>query len=135
MSDLIGHSEGKGILLRRPVRLLRAEGVVAAVFAVLLYRDTGESWLLFALLALAPNLSMLGYLGSTRLGTVTYNVFHTVVLPLLLAAVGIARNDDHLIAVSLIWLTHIAVDRALGYGLKSPTGFKDSHLTSPSPTD
>ena len=27
----------------------------------------------------------------------------------------------------LIWLTHIGVDRALGYGLK-PTGFKDTHL-------
>jgi Domain of unknown function (DUF4260) len=30
--------------------------------------------------------------------------------------------------LGLIWFTHIGVDRALGYGLKYPTGFKDTHL-------
>jgi hypothetical protein len=29
---------------------------------------------------------------------------------------------------SLIWLTHIGMDRAVGNGLKYPTGFKDTHL-------
>ena len=28
--------------------------------------------------------------------------------------------------VALIWLAHIGADRALGYGLKYPTGFKDT---------
>ena len=28
----------------------------------------------------------------------------------------------------LIWLAHIGADRALGYGLKYPTHFKDTHL-------
>jgi hypothetical protein len=32
------------------------------------------------------------------------------------------------VEVGLIWLTHIGVDRAVGYGLKYPTGFKDTHL-------
>ena len=31
-------------------------------------------------------------------------------------------------ALALILLAHIAVDRALGYGLKRSTGFKDTHL-------
>jgi Domain of unknown function (DUF4260) len=26
------------------------------------------------------------------------------------------------------FITHIGVDRAIGYGLKYPTGFKDTHL-------
>ncbi len=31
--------------------------------------------------------------------------------------------------VAAIWIAHIAMDRALGYGLKpSPTGFTDTHL-------
>jgi len=30
--------------------------------------------------------------------------------------------------VGLIWLVHIGADRLLGYGLKYPTGFKDTHL-------
>jgi len=30
--------------------------------------------------------------------------------------------------LALIWLTHIGVDRAVGYGLKYPSGFKETHL-------
>jgi hypothetical protein len=30
--------------------------------------------------------------------------------------------------VTLIWIAHIGVDRALGYGLKYPSSFKDTHL-------
>ena len=30
--------------------------------------------------------------------------------------------------VALIWLAHIGADRLLGYGLKYPTAFKDTHL-------
>jgi hypothetical protein len=28
----------------------------------------------------------------------------------------------------LIWITHLGVDRAVGYGLKYPTSFKEAHL-------
>jgi hypothetical protein len=28
----------------------------------------------------------------------------------------------------LIWIAHIGLDRAIGYGLKYPTGFRDTHL-------
>jgi hypothetical protein len=30
--------------------------------------------------------------------------------------------------LALIWLAHIGADRALGYGLKYPTRFQDTHL-------
>jgi len=33
------------------------------------------------------------------------------------------------LAVALVWAGHIGADRALGYGLKFATGFKDTHLT------
>jgi len=32
------------------------------------------------------------------------------------------------IPYALIWLAHIGIDRALGYGLKYPTFFRDTHL-------
>ena len=32
------------------------------------------------------------------------------------------------IHMAAIWTAHIAMDRALGYGLKLPTGFTDTHL-------
>ncbi len=32
--------------------------------------------------------------------------------------------------LALIWMTHISMDRALGYGLKFPGDFKFTHLQS-----
>jgi hypothetical protein len=30
--------------------------------------------------------------------------------------------------IAIIWAAHIGFDRALGYGLKYPTAFSDTHL-------
>jgi len=46
----------------------------------------------------------------------------------LLVAAGVVGDAELAVEVGLIWLTHIGVDRAVGYGLKYPTGFKDTHL-------
>jgi hypothetical protein len=31
-------------------------------------------------------------------------------------------------SVALIWIAHIGIDRAMGYGLKYATAFSDTHL-------
>jgi hypothetical protein len=49
-------------------------------------------------------------------------------VPVTLAAAGVLAGADGLVAVSLIWIAHIGADRGLGYGLKYPTAFKDTHL-------
>jgi hypothetical protein len=116
------------MVLERPPVLIRIEGIAAAVLAIVLYAELGASWWLLVILALAPDLSMLGYLAGPRVGAATYNAAHTTVLPLLLAALGVLTDRETVTAIALIWLTHIAIDRALGYGLKLPTGFKDTHL-------
>ncbi len=53
---------------------------------------------------------------------------HTWLLPGILAAVGIIGGASLAVDVALIWIGHIGVDRLLGYGLKLPTGFQDTHL-------
>ncbi|MDX8468116.1 DUF4260 domain-containing protein [Mesorhizobium sp. VK23B] len=113
----------------RPVDLvIRLEWVVAAVVAVVLYKLTGVSWWLFALLILAPDLSMLGYLAGPRIGAMAYNALHILIAPLVLGLAGVLLSGSMLTAVALVWAAHIAIDRALGYGLKLPTGFQDTHL-------
>jgi hypothetical protein len=62
------------MLERLPRRLLHVEGLVVLVAAVALYFDAGYGWLLLVVLFLAPDLSMLGYLGGQALGSVTYDV-------------------------------------------------------------
>ncbi len=111
-----------------PRRLLHAEGAVVFLAATLLYFHGGHPWWLYLVLALAPDLSMLGYLAGPRAGAAAYDTAHTYVLPVALAALGVVSDVGTLTAVGLVWIAHIGVDRAVGYGLKYPSGFKDTHL-------
>lgn len=99
-----------------------------AGLAIGLYAGSDASWWLFAVLLLAPDLGMLGYLAGPRVGAATYNLTHGLVLPLALAAVGLWASSAVLVAAALVWVAHVGIDRALGYGLKHPSGFADTHL-------
>ena len=111
------------------VLLLRLEGLAVAAISAALYARTGASWWLFAALWLAPDLSMLGYLGGRPCwGARIYNAFHTYLLPGLLALASLVLHDFRLLPVALIWMNHIGVDRLLGFGLKYSDGFGFTHL-------
>ncbi len=111
-----------------PGRLLRLEGLAAAAGALALYFDAGYGWLALVLLALVPDLSALGYLAGPRVGALTYDLAHTYAWPVALGAGGVLAESGTAVQLALIWATHIGVDRLVGYGLKYPTGFKDTHL-------
>jgi hypothetical protein len=113
---------------RLPRVLLRAEGAAVAAAAIALYFHADYPWWLLVALALAPDLSMIGYLGGSRIGAAAYDAAHTYVLPVGLAAIGLIVDAETAVQLGLIWLMHIGVDRAIGYGLKYPTDFKDTHL-------
>jgi Domain of unknown function (DUF4260) len=113
---------------RLPRVLLHAEGIAVGTSAIALYFNAGFPWWLFVVLVLAPDLSMVGYVAGPTIGTATYNAAHTYSLPVVLGAIGVIADAETAVQVSLIWLAHIGVDRAIGYGLKYPSGFKDTHL-------
>jgi len=119
-----------------PRTYLRIEGLTALVAALALYLDLGGPLWLLLLLALAPDLSMLGYLAGPRVGAASYNIVHTYALPVALGGIGIWTGSTLLLQVALVWAAHIGVDRLVGYGLKYPTGFTDTHLNrQPVPID
>jgi hypothetical protein len=111
-----------------PILFLRSEGAVLLGLAVFLYARSEAGWLLFALLLLAPDISMAGYLRGPRLGAISYNLVHTYLGPAVLAVAGVLADSLTLKAIALVWFAHIGMDRLLGYGLKHSTGFKDTHL-------
>ena len=113
---------------RLPRLLLHAEGAAVAAAAIALYFHADYPWWLLVVLVLAPDLSMVGYLAGTRIGAVAYDVVHTYALPVVMAASGWIADAELAVQIGLIWITHIGIDRALGYGLKYPTGFKNTHL-------
>jgi hypothetical protein len=111
-----------------PRPLLQLEGGAVLIGSLLAFHHCNGRWLLFALLFLTPDLSMLGYLGGIPLGAVTYNTIHTYLGPFVLVAYFILAGHPPLLPIALIWIAHIGFDRMLGFGLKYPTNFKDTHL-------
>ena len=69
-----------------------------------------------------------GYLAGPKVGASVYNALHTTIGPIALVAVGVLADTDWCVQLALIWLAHIGLDRLLGYGLKYPSAFKDTHL-------
>ena len=66
------------MILTRPGVLLRLEGAVVVALALGVFFVSPGSGVLFVVLILAPDLSMLGYLAGSRVGAAVYNVVHTL---------------------------------------------------------
>jgi hypothetical protein len=71
-------------VLTRPKVLLRIEGGLDLVLSLVFYQYLHANWILFVVLLLAPDLAILGYVGGIRLGTICYNLIHTLAGPFLL---------------------------------------------------
>jgi Domain of unknown function (DUF4260) len=115
-------------MLTKPSLLLHLEGAVILFLSVFVYHQLHASWLLFAILFLAPDLFMLGYLANVHFGAALYNFAHTLITPAILLAITFFASRPQLFPFVLIWTAHIGFDRLLGFGLKYPTYFKDTHL-------
>jgi len=113
-----------------PRTFLRVEGLAVLGIALTSYFTLdGPIWLL-VILALAPDLSMIGYLAGPRLGSLSYNIAHTYTLPIALGSLGFWADIRMALLVALIWVGHIGLDRLVGYGLKFESGFKNTHLST-----
>lgn len=115
-----------------PLVLLRLEGFALLTAAVFAYNSLGGGWGWFAALLLVPDVSMLGYLHGPRLGAACYNAGHSLIGPALLGGIALASagsNATSALLVVLIWVAHIGMDRAFGYGLKYADRFGHTHLS------
>jgi hypothetical protein len=122
-SPVVPHPPAAGVTL-----LLRLENLALAITAGLAFHAVGGNWVLFAILFLAPDLLMLGYLAGPSIGARLYNLAHTYVAVALLSALAWTTGFEWWLQIALIWCVHIGLDRALGFGLKYPSGFADTHL-------
>jgi hypothetical protein len=117
--------------------ILRAEGLALFLASLFAYHILGGNWWMFAALILVPDLSFIGYVFGPKVGSIAYNALHSTIGPLLLASLGWWLDEGstmiHILRdlssfTALIWLAHIGFDRAVGYGLKYASAFKDTHL-------
>jgi hypothetical protein len=108
--------------------LLRLEGLILFLGMTLLYAIWGGSWWIYAILFLAPDLSFAGYIIGPKEGAIIYNTAHSYMAPVLLMTTGFATAEPLVLSIAMIWLAHIGIDRALGYGLKYQAGFGFTHM-------
>lgn len=111
-----------------PRMILMCEGFVLFAFCIFAYSKLGYSWWLFGVLIFAPDVGMIGYLRNAKTGAQLYNAFHITAVPIAIGAWGYAWAEPLAVAIALVWVAHIGMDRMLGFGLKYETDFADTHL-------
>lgn len=124
----------------------RTSGILWAVLAIALlafgvFEAVKYGWVaagVFVLFLLLPDVALIGAFDARRRGALLpsrvafYNALHQPWLPLamMLAAMVVPlpvlglglRGGLELFLAGLGWLTHVAADRAFGYGLRAPDG-------------
>jgi hypothetical protein len=109
-------------------RWLRAEGLAGLALGWVAWRAFGGDPIFFLPLLLVPDVSMLGYLRGPHSGAITYNVAHNWFVGGAVLGAGYALVIPALGLAGAILIAHTGIDRLLGYGLKYPTSFQDTHL-------
>lgn len=108
----------------------RVEGAclfLLSLWAYLLLVDA-PSWGWALLIFFAPDLSFLAYPLGPAIGAAIYNLCHLYALGAAVAATGLALGQPFITVTGLLLFAHAGFDRALGYGLKAPQGFHETHL-------
>lgn len=109
-------------------KLVRFEFLVIWLISIYVYFSSGFSIWLFLILLFTPDISIVFYKINDRVGGIAYNIIHTYSIPVMLLFISkIFLNDNTLRSLCIIWISHISMDRFLGYGLKYDN-FKETHI-------
>lgn len=109
---------------------LKLEAIALATLMVALTHVSSAPLWVLPVTFLIFDIGMVGYIKDTKLGAMTYNFTHDLTLPTLLVAFGVFFNAEAVAVTGYCWTFHIAVDRALGFGLKHSHSFHATHLGS-----
>lgn len=116
--------------------LLKLEELAQLLVCLITLMMHAVPWWAYVLLALGPDIGMLGYLVNARTVAITYNLFHHKGIALLLAGLGLGGAwftvpglpAPLLLQAGIILYGHSCLDRMLGYGLKFGDHFQHTHL-------
>jgi hypothetical protein len=108
------------------IKLEEAGMLLLSIF--LFYTQLHYSGWVFWALFLLPDISMAGYVFGSRAGAVTYNLIHHKAIAVLLYIAGLWSSSEALQLAGLVLFGHSSFDRMLGYGLKYPDHFSNTHL-------
>jgi len=110
--------------------ILKLEELFQLILGIYLFSTLSYAWWWFLILILLPDIGMLGYLINTKIGAITYNIFHHKGLAILIFLSGIYFKIEVMLLLGIILFSHASLDRIFGYGLKYKDHFKNTHLGS-----
>ena len=110
--------------------ILKLEELFQFILGIYLFSTLSYAWWWFLALILLPDIGMLGYLINTKIGAITYNIFHHKGLAILIFLGGIYFEIEVVQLIGIILFSHASLDRIFGYGLKYADHFKNTHLAS-----
>jgi hypothetical protein len=102
----------------------------AAMFGLSIYALSflGVEWWWYLILALGPDIGMVGYLVNNKAGAVSYNLLHHKGIAIALLIIGSLTENVLVGQIGIVLFGHVSMDRLFGYGLKHSNGFKFTHL-------
>lgn len=108
--------------------LLKLEEAFMFALSIFLFTKLDFAWWWYPVLLFTPDLSMIGYIISPQVGAMTYNFIHHKAVGISIFALGTVLANPPLQLAGLILFGHSSMDRILGYGLKYPDSFQNTHL-------
>jgi hypothetical protein len=114
--------------MHNPIVVQRLEALAVLTASVFAFHASGWSWWWFVALLFLVDFSLAGYLVGPKFGAALYNSLHSLIGPSALLAWWALDGPFYSLAIGAVWLAHIGMDRAFGYGLKHEDGFHHTHL-------
>jgi hypothetical protein len=114
--------------MNQTIYFQRLEGLAIFGVSLYLYVTNDFNLLAFILLLIAIDATMAGYMANKKTGAVVYNIGHSLLVPIALFIAYLLFGGGLFLGLALIWLAHIGMDRALGFGFKLSKGFEHTHL-------
>jgi hypothetical protein len=111
--------------MKNLIKLEEAAMLALSIYALYFLK---VEWWYYLILFIGPDISMVGYLVSNKIGAICYNLFHHKLIGITLLVIGIFSSNWSLEVIGLIIFGHSSMDRMFGYGLKYFEGFKFTHL-------
>ncbi|WP_192349346.1 DUF4260 domain-containing protein [Algoriphagus sp. Y33] len=108
--------------------LLKLEEAAIFLLSIYLFSILDFAWWWFPALLLVPDIGMIGYLFSPKVGAFIYNLFHHRLAAAGVACYGLVFENEYWILAGIILFAHISFDRMMGYGLKFNDSFHHTHL-------
>ena len=107
---------------------LNTEELLMFLFSLFLFQQIDLSWWWYVGLFFVPDISFLAYVINPLIGAYAYNILHHKGIMLAFYIIGLTTGSIWFTAVGIIFFGHSCFDRIMGYGLKMPESFQETHL-------